>query len=606
MGIAKKSVTKKKKIQRPVQKPTKKPVRKNIRRPSQKPTKKSPQKHVRISFLSSIKLKVSSLLIGSIIVAIVSSIGIIIPSVGRNISTLTKNYMTDMTNSYGRILDQNIKISAMYLYVDRLQTLLGEVGIEGVDSSYFYVVAPNGIVLYDPDPDKIGKEAEARDILNLAAKLQEGTIPEPGFIDYEDKGITKYASYYISGEGKAILVLTAEETEILSPISAVLSRAIAAGILIMLAMAVFGYLMAAKMVRPIQQITHVINRFSDMDFSEDAKTRKIAKRRDESGTMARSILALRKSLVQIITDIKNQSKLLYKTSEVLTGSASTTTHTVQHVERAVSEIATGANSQAQETQRATDDIILMGTMVEDTNTQVSALHTAANSIRESSDTANSTLQELDSINQQATDAISIIYEQTHTTNESALKIKEATALISSIADETNLLSLNASIEAARAGEAGKGFAVVASQIQKLAEQSNESARQIEEIIYILLEDSEKAVKTMEKIKEIMAQQNENVSKAGTVFTQVEHGISNSITGIGQIADQTNHLNSTRANIVDIVQSLSAIAEQNAASTEETSAAVNEVSDVMHDISQQANELQEIAFTLEKNIDIFKL
>lgn len=593
MGIAKKSVKKKKQIKRSA-------------RPVQRTTQKTTQKRIRISFLSSIKSKVSTLLIGSIVVAIVSSIGIIIPSVSRNISTLTKNYMTDMTNSYGRILDQNIKISAMYLYVDRLQTLLGDVGIEGVDSSYFYVVAPNGIILYDPDPEKIGKDAEAKDIQNVAAKLNEGTIPEPGFVDYEDNGVTKYASYYISGEGKAILVLTAEEDEILSPINAVLSRAIVAGILITLAMAVIGYLMTAKMVRPIQQITHVINRFSDMDFSEDAKTRKIAKRKDESGTMARSIIALRKSLVQIITDIKNQSKLLYKTSEVLTGSASTTTHTVQHVEHAVSEIATGATSQAHETQRATDDIMLMGTMVEDTNSQVSALHTAANSIRESSDTANSTLQELDSINQQATDAISIIYEQTHTTNESALKIKEATTLISSIADETNLLSLNASIEAARAGEAGRGFAVVASQIQKLAEQSNESARQIDEIIYTLLEDSEKAVKTMEEIKEIMVQQNENVSKAGTVFSQVEHGISDSITGIGEIADRTNQLNSTRANIVDVVQSLTSIAQQNAASTEETSAAVNEVSEVMHDISEHAHELQEIAATLEKNIDIFKL
>lgn len=590
MGIAKKSVKKKKKTKRPLQKPIQKPT----------------PKRTGIHFLSSIKSKVSNLLIGSIVVAIVSCIGIIIPSVSRNISTLTKNYMNDMTNSYGRILDQNIKISAMYLHVDRLQNLLGDVGIKGVDSSYFYVVAPNGTILYSPDSEKIGKEAEAKYIQNLSAELEGGTVPEPGFVNQEENGVTKYTSYYVVGEGKAILVLTADENDILSPINAVLSRSVIAGLLITLTMAVIGYLIAAKMVRPIQQITHVINRFSDMDFSEDAKTRKIARRKDESGTMARSILTLRKSLVQIITDIKNQSKLLYKTSEVLTGSASTTTHTVQHVERAVSEIATGATSQAHETQRATEDIMLMGTMVQDTNSQVSSLHTAATSIRESSDTANSTLQELDSINQQATDAIAIIYEQTHTTNESALKIKEATTLISSIADETNLLSLNASIEAARAGEAGRGFAVVASQIQKLAEQSNESARQIDDIIYTLLEDSEKAVKTMEEIKEIMVQQNENVSKAGSVFSQVEHGITDSIAGIGQIADRTNQLNSTRTNIVDVVQSLTAIAQQNAASTEETSAAVYEVSEVMHDISEQANELQEIASTLEKNIDIFKL
>nr|WP_253295564.1 methyl-accepting chemotaxis protein [Roseburia sp. MSJ-14] len=245
-------------------------------------------------------------------------------------------------------------------------------------------------------------------------------------------------------------------------------------------------------------------------------------------------------------------------------------------------------------------------MVEDTNSQVSALHNAADAIKESSDTANNTLQELDLINKKAIDSINVIYEQTHTTNESALKIKEATTLIASIADETNLLSLNASIEAARAGEAGRGFAVVASQIQKLAEQSNDSARQIDEVIYALLEDSEKAVKTMDEVKTIMEQQSENVSKAGTVFSQVETGITESINGIAQIADRTNKLNSTRSGIVDVVQNLTAIAEENAASTEETSAAVIEVANVMQEISDHAAELQNIASTLEKNISIFKI
>lgn len=584
----------------------------NVKKAATKPKreknlqKKSSGKSAKTGFFSSIKSKIVMLLTGSIFVGIVLSIALIIPSVRNNTMTLTKDYMDDMTSAYGRVLDQNINISVMYLYADRLENLVGGVGLEGMDSSYFYVTSADGTILYHPDQSKIGTMAESSVIQGVVTQLDKGNIPDPAVKQYKYHGTQKYASYYVAGNGKAILILTADKNEVMASVNKAFYTAIGAGIFIIVLLGIVGYLITAKLTRPILQVTTLINRLADMDFQEDAKTIKISKRSDECGTMAKALLALRESLVQVVTDIKNQSALLYETSAQLTGSANTTSGTVQNVEQAVSEIASGATNQAQETQKATEDIVLMGTMVEDTNSQVSALHNAADAIKESSDTANNTLQELDLINKKAIDSINVIYEQTHTTNESALKIKEATTLIASIADETNLLSLNASIEAARAGEAGRGFAVVASQIQKLAEQSNDSARQIDEVIYALLEDSEKAVKTMDEVKTIMEQQSENVSKAGTVFSQVETGITESINGIAQIADRTNKLNSTRSGIVDVVQNLTAIAEENAASTEETSAAVIEVANVMQEISDHAAELQNIASTLEKNISIFKI
>ena len=584
----------------------------NVKKAATKPKreknlqKKSSGKSAKTGFFSSIKSKIVMLLTGSIFVGIVLSIVLIIPSVRNNTMTLTKDYMDDITSAYGRVLDQNINISVMYLYADRLENLVGGVGLEGMDSSYFYVTSADGTILYHPDQSKIGTMAESPVIQDVVTQLDKGNIPDPAVKQYKYHGTQKYASYYVAGNGKAILILTADNSEVMASVNKAFYTAIGAGIFIIVLLGIVGYLITAKLTRPILQVTTLINRLADMDFQKDAKTIKISKRSDECGTMAKALLALRESLVQVVTDIKNQSALLYETSAQLTGSANTTSGTVQNVEQAVSEIASGATNQAQETQKATEDIVLMGTMVEDTNSQVSALHNAADAIKESSDTANNTLQELDLINKKAIDSINVIYEQTHTTNESALKIKEATTLIASIADETNLLSLNASIEAARAGEAGRGFAVVASQIQKLAEQSNDSARQIDEVIYALLEDSEKAVKTMDEVKTIMEQQSENVSKAGTVFSQVETGITESINGIAQIADRTNKLNSTRSGIVDVVQNLTAIAEENAASTEETSAAVIEVANVMQEISDHAAELQNIASTLEKNISIFKI
>ena len=182
-------------------------------------------------------------------------------------------------------------------------------------------------------------------------------------------------------------------------------------------------------------------------------------------------------------------------------------------------------------------------------------------MRDAGNEAMEILSALSSVNQRAKDAIQVVYDQTNITNESALKIKEATDIISEIAEETNLLSLNASIEAARAGEQGRGFAVVATQIQKLAEQSTESARQIDDIIHSLIKDSEESVQTMKEVKNIIGQQNENVIHTEQAFNNVKEGIDQSIESIGMIASKTQELDEARVRVVDVVQNLNAIARR---------------------------------------------
>lgn len=575
----------------------------------EKKQQKTPQQKTvqnRNKKLSSIKATVTYVLLGSIILTVILSLYIIIPSVQQNITSITENYMTDLTDSYGSVLDQNIKVSKLYLSTGRLRAVLEDVGLKGMDSSYFYVVSPEGTVIYHPSDEKIGKPVEIPEISDLAAQLSSGEIPVPEIIHYTYDNNLRYASYYIVSGGKAILVLSTEKSEILAPVTKVTKQAFLYCSLLALALSISGYFSISRMTKPILTITDVIGNLAKMNLKEDQRLVKISGRKDETGVMARAITTLQKELVDIISEIKEQSFLLYKTSEELNSRAAETSATVQNVERAVSDIATGATSQATETQKATEDILLMGNMVEETSSQVTSLNSTADSIKTSSDTATRTLEQLDHINQRAISSIDIIYEQTLTTNDSALKIKQATSLISSIAEETNLLSLNASIEAARAGEAGRGFAVVASQIQKLAEQSNDSAQQIDQIIFTLIEDSQKAVHTMKEVKEIITQQSENVSKTGSVFSEVKDGITDSIQGIGEIASHTSRLNSARSSIVDVVQNLTSIAEQNAASTEETSAAVMEVANVMQEISNHASKLQQIASTLETNVDTFQL
>lgn len=390
----------------------------------------------------------------------------------------------------------------------------------------------------------------------------------------------------------------AQITKIISLIAGVF------GILFLLC-AVVMFVVVRKMVKALRMDADALEQVAKGKLNTQLNEASL-KRKDEVGHISRSIMTLKTELMEIIGNIKDQGKALSDSSVYLSEKAETSADHIGQVERAVEEIAQGATGQAEETQKATENVIIMGNMIEETTGEIDAMNENAKLIKQLGQTAIDTLKDLQTINQRTKESIDIIYEQTNTTNSSAQKIKEATALITDIAEETNLLSLNASIEAARAGEQGRGFAVVAAQIQKLAEQSNESARQIEEIITSLLADSEKAVDTMEEVKDIMGQQNDNVMKTDEQVNQVLGQVDQAIEAIGRVAVKTEKLNEARINVTDTVQNLTAVAQENAASTQQSAASVNQVSEIIQDIAESAKQLTDIAEKLDKDMALFEV
>lgn len=376
------------------------------------------------------------------------------------------------------------------------------------------------------------------------------------------------------------------------------------GILFLLC-AVVMFVVVRKMVKALRMDADALEQVAKGKLNTQLNEASL-KRKDEVGHISRSIMTLKTELMEIIGNIKDQGKALSDSSVYLSEKAETSADHIGQVERAVEEIAQGATGQAEETQKATENVIIMGNMIEETTDEIDAMNENAKLIKQLGQTAIDTLKDLQTINQRTKESIDIIYEQTNTTNSSAQKIKEATALITDIAEETNLLSLNASIEAARAGEQGRGFAVVAAQIQKLAEQSNESARQIEEIITSLLADSEKAVDTMEEVKDIMGQQNDNVMKTDEQVNQVLGQVDQAIEAIGRVAVKTEKLNEARINVTDTVQNLTAVAQENAASTQQSAASVNQVSEIIQEIAESAKQLTDIAEKLDKDMALFEV
>lgn len=562
----------------------------------------------RVAFANSIKARVAFMVAVAIICATAFNFIIILPYVTKVISTQNKNYLYDIANANGLTIENMLTLADKdaVLSYDSLDSVFNGVGIEDIESSYAYVVAGDGNMLYHPTKEKVGKPVENELVKGIVADISKGVRRDSEVIEYDFKGVTKYASFYITKDMSAIIVITADEDEIHQTTATVRNICLGVGIGATIVFSVLGYILVALMLRPVDSITGIIGKMSDLDFTENSDEHKLIGRKDETGVMAKAVSSLRKELISIIDSIKVQSSELHAASEQLDTDVKDTTTTMEQVEIAVSDIATGATNQATETQAATEDVIVMGSMIEETSSEVSSLKANADEMKQISGDAQQLLSELMKENERTRESIDEIYRQTHTTNESAMKIKEATAIITSIAEETNLLSLNASIEAARAGEQGRGFAVVAAQIQKLAEQSSESAQKIEAITNELIKDSSEAVETMQVVKDNMDAQSDKMVQTDKMFETFNAGVISSIESVGNIAVKTGELDSSRVRVVDLVQNLSAIAEENAASSEETSASVTQVSDIIVDISENADRLKDIAVKLEESVLVFKL
>lgn len=333
---------------------------------------------------------------------------------------------------------------------------------------------------------------------------------------------------------------------------------------------------------------------------------KLLGRKDEIGDLAKAIETLQQALLNIIRKISQSSEQITKAADDLGVTANETNSTMKQVECAVSSITGNISEQAQSTKSTTDNIVLMGEQIGITSSEVNLLNQNADLMRKSSEQATTTIQQLRQINAEVENSIETINRQIHLTNDSAQKIRAATEIIASIADETNLLSLNASIEAARSGESGRGFAVVAAQIQKLAEQSNNSSRAIEKITNDLINNSAETVAIMSNVHEIISSQSQNMIETEQIVAEVMSGIGMSLERIEQIESSTVMLEESRNQIVQAVEGLSEIAQQNAASTQETCAQTVEVSNTFAEIEGSAKQLMDIAEDLSNTMKYFRL
>lgn len=495
-------------------------------------------------------------------------------------------------------IKQNDKVFGMMsidVSLDKLDKLLSNLSYDNTSS--IIAMDSEGIVISNPDKDKIGSE----DLWDESV-MEEIKNNDSGYIEFE-KDNKNYKLYYITEETTGWkLMVTATQDDLVGEQSKIyLICAVVMGIIIVISL-VLSIIISKMISRTMNVFNDGIKKAAEGEFTGI----KVKSNLKEFINFEKNFNNMEEKVQDIILQVKESSQKVDSSVNNSLGLTEDMIEEIIQVNNTVNEIASGTQESAASLDLISEDVDNLSReidLIKDVTAHVNEMSLRTNKLGKDGVEMVQKVMEKSNATKRSTDEVSKVF---NTVSESIMKIGQMNETIRQITEQTNMLALNAAIEAARAGEAGKGFAVVSDQIRKLAEETETSAKQIDNIITEITNQAKEAHEKVEQASESVHEQEEAVNKSEEIFMKIVNSVEELGERLSEINSGLNMVNNMKHDVMSQVDNLSSIMEETAAGSKEVSLSTEGITEKTEKCTELFDEVRMTIKDLDNKLSLLKV
>lgn len=460
---------------------------------------------------------------------------------------------------------------------------------------------------------------DGREIIRIQQDGENVTLEaaEPVFTDKEyytrSLSATEAGSEYVQYDGKTYLYLYAPvgssgimlcglipQHNIVKEVSSIRNICIIMIILACIIAFVIGSRIATGMSKAVKVMVESMDKVAEGDLTQNFDI----KRKDEFGTMAKGLNEMITGMRMIMTDMKLFGNQVKEMADGVAMKSEIINTSVKEISMAVDEVATGAQTQAHEADASKNKMIGFAEKIDGVCAGTEDMGNTIDRATAAVEQGRIIVDDLSKKSGTTVEITKVLVDNINDVQERSAEIEGFIDTVNSIAQQTNLLSLNASIEAARAGEHGRGFAVVAEEIRKLADQSMQAGKNIKRIVENITETTQKTTDSAREAETIVNAQAAALEETIQVFGEINQCVGGLVSGLKDIADSMQTIDAEKEQIQESIANISVVSEQAAAATQEVTATLENQVQIVSDLAQGVEELRSEADALDQSISIF--